>query len=159
MLNFAAALGLFPIYFSAGEVSVTTTEKTVVTTTRDISSDQVWSVVPFYSAYYRWTDLAGGNPSCTLKFRYGLSPVGSITPITYTDKNYVTFDGVDLFKHPISLTRALINPADSAEYNAGFTKRRFILQMRATTTDGTVAFGNNSLAGLYAMFEQVSGFA
>ena len=148
--GFTTFLGLVLAYFSPTEVSVGA-ETTLIEKIEWVDASKSRFFIPSFSAYYRWTDLAGGNPTCTLKFYFGKGAVGDeFADPVYTAKNFVEFQGVDLFKHPVALVRSILDSSDFMEYAGGMSNRNVGLKVTAVTSAGTVAFGDNSLSGIYA---------
>ena len=137
-------------YFAPAEVSVGTTETTVIEAPESVPSGRLRFYIPSFSATYRWTNLAGGNPTCRLRIDFGIYDE-EIDDYVWKEKNYIEFDGVDLYKHPVALVRAIIDSADAKEWVAGVTGPKDIaFRLRAYTTAGTVAFGNRSFSGTWS---------
>lgn len=139
-------------YFAASEVTVgSTAEAVLVEFTEDVSSALLNFYMPSFCGYYRWTDLAGGNPTCTLKLKAAKIGYGTGPPVDgdYVDKNYVRFDGVDLFKHPVSLVRALIDFSDFVTWMTGITNKTVGWRVVAQSSAGALAIGDRSFAGIF----------
>jgi hypothetical protein len=136
---------MMPAYFDAIDISVGTEETTIFAV--NDSPTKTKHYIPSFSADYRFTDLGGGNPTCTLRL-YFSKDEGE----TFRALNYVRFQGVDSYRHPVSLVRAIVDYADFLEFAAGAQSGDYVIwQVRAVLdTTGTVVFSDRSFSGIYA---------
>jgi len=142
---FTRNLQLPSILFIPEEITVDVNETVIASYSATLSTlYKIW-FCPSFSAYYKWTDLAGGNPECTLRFYTSIDG-----GLNYRPLNYVRFHGVDLFKHPVALVRSFIDVFDAAEWSQGMSGIDYVLEVRAVASAGSLVFGDRSLSGLYS---------
>jgi hypothetical protein len=141
-------LSMLQTFFDSNDTVVTGTTETVIYQVTDVPSKAGKIYIPSFSADYRFTDLQGTNPLCTMRLYF--SKDGGET---YRQLNYVEFQGVDLYRHPVALVRALADYDDFLEFAGGFGPTNTIVwEVKAVldTADADVVFANKSFSGIIA---------